>query len=1095
MELKRILCWLGILLVLLGCSDTASTGLGADSLAPEDLPIDLPTICPGAACQSSNDCEMLGPCTRQIACEQGCCSTDFEPEGTPCALPCQTGGSCNGSGECLDLQPLNCPDLDGNPCTLASCDAKSGECQLEETAMEDGAPPFTTACWEGIVCTDGAPDTTHAVPTALQQECQQSNDALTPFGCTDQVVCLDSEGTCATLYKPASTPCWVSAGSTGTTCFGRSCDGQGECVADPERNVTCTADTFPNQCGEECLACTDLSCHWIPDPAKPQNPSTKVAYCKPQALVGVGCSDDNDCTANDSCIFDSEAQGPLGKETLGVCQPGAGKTKEDCLADLELPPLPCLKKGVSCSPEDGCNLDQEVADQWCYPPPSVCFDQDGTFCTHIDLKDGLWDPETGCHLELVDDSSCDDANGCTDDECDPAEGCLHINNSAPCSDGNLCTLGDSCAGGACQPGAAALDCDDGDPCTVDSCDALAGCLHTASNGQPCDDDDPCTGDGICVGGMCSAGESLDCSDGNDCTLDLCDALLGCQNPPNTAPCNDGNACTENDACAEGQCTGQPTSNCCGNGQCEAGEACTCTADCLGTPCDNDECIAGQSCQANGQCGGGQPIDDCCGNGVCSAAELCDCVVDCAGSPCDDGNPDTSGDLCTAGGQCQGSTTTCGPIGKSSTGALGDLSLTGAVTIDTTSGTITAGGNVVVSGNQDGVELITQDGNANGFSAPKLRVYHFATLTVASGCSVTVTGQHGLALLTQGKLDLLGSILANGSAGTSGGTNSGGLAGSPGPAGHAGGQWTSGLGCVGGNGAATGPGPGQEGSCGGSGNDGGKGYSGGGGGGGGGGCGGTGGGGGGHGTPGQGGVPGLTATAGTGGATPGNPGALGPGCSSTQPSGGSTTYGDGQLSVLFGGTGGSGGGFGGFAGFGGWGVGDGGTGYGGAPGFSGGAGGGGGGGGVLLLCAASELQVAASGKLEVHGGNGGSGGGSGISESGKSSSFGSGPIGGGGGGGRSGGGGGGGGGAGGAILLAGGTVKVFGNLHAGGGIGGSGGWSGSGGFGGGGKNGGGNGGKGGNGGTGGKGGDGGLGYIRLDADVVVMQGSYTGQLSQ
>jgi subtilisin family serine protease len=49
--------------------------------------------------------------------------------------------------------------------------------------------------------------------------------------------------------------------------------------------------------------------------------------------------------------------------------------------------------------------------------------------------------------------TCDDANPCTDDTCDPAAGCQHVANAAPCTDGAQCTVGDRCSGGQCQAGA------------------------------------------------------------------------------------------------------------------------------------------------------------------------------------------------------------------------------------------------------------------------------------------------------------------------------------------------------------------------------------------------------------------------------------------------------------------------------------------------------------------------------------------------------------------------------------------------------------------------------------------------------------------
>jgi lysyl oxidase len=53
-----------------------------------------------------------------------------------------------------------------------------------------------------------------------------------------------------------------------------------------------------------------------------------------------------------------------------------------------------------------------------------------------------------------------------------------------------------------------------------------------------------------------------CDDGNPCTDDLCDPILGCRHFNNSAACSDGNACTANDVCSAGVCIGgNPASGC------------------------------------------------------------------------------------------------------------------------------------------------------------------------------------------------------------------------------------------------------------------------------------------------------------------------------------------------------------------------------------------------------------------------------------------------------------------------------------------------------------------------------------------------------
>lgn len=54
-----------------------------------------------------------------------------------------------------------------------------------------------------------------------------------------------------------------------------------------------------------------------------------------------------------------------------------------------------------------------------------------------------------CRLEGIGSACGNDGNVCTDDQCDGAGTCQHINNAAPCSDGEVCTTGDTCQDGEC----------------------------------------------------------------------------------------------------------------------------------------------------------------------------------------------------------------------------------------------------------------------------------------------------------------------------------------------------------------------------------------------------------------------------------------------------------------------------------------------------------------------------------------------------------------------------------------------------------------------------------------------------------------------
>jgi hypothetical protein len=85
---------------------------------------------------------------------------------------------------------------------------------------------------------------------------------------------------------------------------------------------------------------------------------------------------------------------------------------------------------------------------------------------------------------------CDDGNECTVDACDPADGeCGYTN----VTDGMACDFGGMpglCGAGVCEDAmlCAGVDCDDGNECTVNICDPFDGTCgnNTVTNGTSCD---------------------------------------------------------------------------------------------------------------------------------------------------------------------------------------------------------------------------------------------------------------------------------------------------------------------------------------------------------------------------------------------------------------------------------------------------------------------------------------------------------------------------------------------------------------------------------------------------------------------------------
>src|SRR5262245_52581106 len=146
---------------------------------------------------------------------------------------------------------------------------------------------------------------------------------------------------------------------------------------------------------------------------------------------------------------------------------------------------------------------------------------DATVCNGIETcVAGVCQPGTA--------PNCNDGTPCTTDSCDPVTGCQHapVPNNTSCSDGNVCNGPETCQSGVCTPGIPP-NCVDANPCTADSCSTLLNhCVYTpVSNGTPCADANVCNGAETCQGGLCAPGTALDCNDGDDCTVDTCNAVL------------------------------------------------------------------------------------------------------------------------------------------------------------------------------------------------------------------------------------------------------------------------------------------------------------------------------------------------------------------------------------------------------------------------------------------------------------------------------------------------------------------------------------------------------------------------------------------
>ncbi|MBW2190477.1 MAG: hypothetical protein JRG93_12975, partial [Deltaproteobacteria bacterium] len=148
----------------------------------------------------------------------------------------------------------------------------------------------------------------------------------------------------------------------------------------------------------------------------------------------------------------------------------------------------------------------------------------------------------GDPVDLCMDVDCSDGNECVQDgTCDPADGqCIPGANE---TDGTVCDASGNpgtCQTGVCVGLCDGVDCSDGNDCTEDVCAPADG-----SCSNPNEPDDTVCEFSSGVGGICDGAgtcedaklcEGVDCSDGNDCTQDVCDPADGsCSNPNEPHP--------------------------------------------------------------------------------------------------------------------------------------------------------------------------------------------------------------------------------------------------------------------------------------------------------------------------------------------------------------------------------------------------------------------------------------------------------------------------------------------------------------------------------------------------------------------------------
>lgn len=643
--------------------------------------------CHNGVCKGDdNTCDDLNPCTVD-SCNvvDGCTNKDAQ-DGTVCGSGV-IDRVCM-SGKCVEgcVNDLSCDD--GIKCTLDACNTNTRQCSNV---------PFDDFCDDGYAC-NGA------------EICNASSgcEGGTPIDCDDLNPCTTDS------CNPVSGKCENQLVQPGTVC-----EDMNVCTISSTCNNICEADEV-RSCPEDDNPCTVAFCD-------PYNGCTQI-FVEDNTPCGDGgkclsgycattCS--GDCSDNNICTIDDRCENGFCIGTPVFCDDGKACTNDRCDATLGCinetvaDDLPCITESgtpgkcsdgncvVLCSNNADCDDAVDCTEDICTDSGCVhnlvdtlCNDNNEctndtctlTGCDFVDNTNICNDENLCTENDVCSEGTCqgtqiiiDDDNKCTEDYCDPAfgeyhvdisdsctsdnqcinaicdpeVGCRYLETVKPCDDGNACTMYDTCSLGECSD-SFPRDCDDLNDCTVDACDAELGCTHSVVDDmQVCEiiPNEP----GVCVGGICKREcvSNSDCVDLHSCSDDICNTETGiCEHVLHHDQCDDGLFCNGVEQCQAyfGCIAGE-------NVVCDDGIECTydscdedakqCKFEALDLACDDDNACTEDSCDALLGCQYSNTTGNTCNDGFnCTTNDTCNDGV-CEGDlvTCNDNNECTSVDLC------------------------------------------------------------------------------------------------------------------------------------------------------------------------------------------------------------------------------------------------------------------------------------------------------------------------------------------------------------------------------------------------------------------------------------------------------------------
>ncbi|MFH1531747.1 MAG: putative metal-binding motif-containing protein [Pseudomonadota bacterium] len=263
----------------------------------------------------------------------------------------------------------------------------------------------------------------------------------------------------------------------------QNCDSAELCLPDPYR--CCLPDCVgkkcgPDGCGGSCGSCPQgLECNTVGKCQEICVPECDGKDCGPDGCEGVcgACGDGQECAdglCETICVPDCSDENTCGDD-------GCGGTCGGCGGDLS-----CQETlyGLHCS--------KACVDLGDCPTGTFCL---GELCTPWECQeDGDCAPDEVCDpfLRCAQGLSCSGTDPCfplndpvtggeVTQACDTDTATCFVEPEEVCVDGQCYPHAGACAW--VTPGEGF--CDDGEPCTIDSCDSILGCVHEKSDALAC----------------------------------------------------------------------------------------------------------------------------------------------------------------------------------------------------------------------------------------------------------------------------------------------------------------------------------------------------------------------------------------------------------------------------------------------------------------------------------------------------------------------------------------------------------------------------------------------------------------------------------